>query len=190
MAFRHPMRGLGLRPGEVSDLPAIEEAIRSACVSWEVLELVEGRFGDHSRLAGLCCRYPSQCLVAYRRDRVIGCIAWRQDEFVGVLLAHVVMQEFQDLGIGTALVRGFVEHAREDGLRLLELRVPALLERAGRIYLREGFRETGRWIYLNRGDDTLRAAADDSARITHLEEARYRRGQTWCQYGRKFSGKG
>ena len=183
------MRGLGLRQAEVEDLPAIEATLRSAWSPSEVYDSFDV-YPALSDLPSLCREHLTECLVAHRADKVIGCIAWRQDEFVGVLFLHSVMREFQDLGIGTALVGGFLDRARDDGLRLLEIRIPETLERAARIYYRQGFRASARWIRLNRGCKTVRASADDSARIGHYERAGFSRGDIWCQYERMFSGKG
>ena len=184
------MRGLGLRQAEVEDLPAIEATLRSAWSPLEPNDSFDVHPGGLSDLPALCREHLSGCLVAHRAEKVIGCIAWRQDEFVGVLFLHLVMREFQDLGIGTALVGRFLDRARDDGLRLLEIRIPESLERAARIYHRQGFRLSGRWIRLNRGCKTVRASADDSDRIGHYEKAGFSRGDIWCQYERMFSGKG
>ena len=189
MAFRHPMQGLEMRPAASADLTWIKSNVRAACVSEDTSEFVAHRFGDLSQFLDLCECHLARCLVAHRQDRTAGCIAWRQDEFVGALLLHVVSPEFQDLGIGTALLAGFVDCAREAGLRVLETRIPESMARAGRLYTRQGFRKTQRWTRLRRGDTVLQVRSDDLKRLTRFEDEGFAALDVWCHYERILSGR-
>jgi len=71
---------------------------------------------------------------------------------VGIGLAPAA----RDRGIGTALMRHAVERARAAGCRKLRLFVIAGNDRAGHIYGKVGFRETGRYREEVRVDGQLR----------------------------------
>jgi|GEM_PF-1767113 GNAT superfamily N-acetyltransferase len=189
MAFRHPMQGLEMRPAASADLSWIESTIGTGSISEDVSEFLVDRYGTLSHLLDLCNSHLAQCLIGHRGGRTAGCIAWRQDEFVGALLVHIVSPEFQDLGIGTALLAGFVDGARESGLRVLETRIPESLERAGRLYTRQGFRRTVQWIRLGRGDAVVQVRSNDLKRIKSFEVEGFTALNVWCHYERILSGR-
>ncbi len=126
---------LTVRPAQISDrksLNGLLELIGLQCI----VELSSGRASIDVEHA----------LVAVQGDRVIGFVAWMQDEMQAVVVGLGVRDTHRRFGVATQLVNALTEHLREAGLRLLEVVVPG--DRAGAIAIFDsvGFRRMGRSV--------------------------------------------
>jgi RimJ/RimL family protein N-acetyltransferase len=61
---------------------------------------------------------------------------------VGVV-GIVIKKDFRELGIGTAMIRVLLEHAKKMGIKILTLTAYASNKRAIHVYEKVGFRQTG-----------------------------------------------
>lgn len=85
-----------------------------------------------------------QTLVAVQGDRVIGFVAWMQDEMQAVVVGLGVRDTHRHFGVATQLVNALTEHLREAGLRLLEVVMPGDRAGAMAVFDSVGFRRLGR----------------------------------------------
>ena len=85
-----------------------------------------------------------QTLVAVQGDRVIGFVAWMQDEMQAVVVGLGVRDTHRRFGVATQLVNALTEHLREAGLRLLEVVMPGDRVGAMAVFQSVGFKRLGR----------------------------------------------
>lgn len=112
-----------IRPARAADAPAVAEAMRTASratlrnrflVAFHGLPELELRQRLVVRSPGECC------LVATLGDRVIGGVRFvRTVDPAAAEFAITVHDDFQKLGLGTALMRRLIQIARERGIRRL-----------------------------------------------------------------------
>ena len=55
----------------------------------------------------------------------------------------VVLERYRDMGVGTAMMRGFIEGCRSSGVKTVVLHVNAANGRAEHVYAKAGYRKIG-----------------------------------------------
>lgn len=126
---------LTVRPAQDFDRNALNELVKTIGPQC-VVEFSDGRASID----------VEQTLVAVQGDRVIGFVAWLQDEMQAVVVGLGVRDTHRRFGVATQLVNALTEHLRESGLRLLEVVVSC--DRVGAMVVFEsvGFRRLGRSV--------------------------------------------
>jgi GNAT superfamily N-acetyltransferase len=145
-----------LRPAVASDAEHLARAVTDAFEGYRSIAPLGWAPPPHStqlqRVRGLLARDDFWCLVAERRDEVVGHMGFipvtaAVRAIADPALAHVVAlfvrPDCWGAGVATALHAAGVDAARARGFEAMRLFTPARQARARRFYEREGWAQAG-----------------------------------------------
>ena len=184
------LSGLIYRRADKADLRSIRSITAAVCETPEVYRFVSERFCSTGEGCDGYRPDVGRTLVAEQNGEVIGYLAWREDETVGVIDTHAVRPDRQGRGTGSGLLTALLGWFRAEGIRQIEATVAEGFLRARRIYEARGFREIGRSVRMARqanGEMEMTVVLDgETGMLEQRQREGYGQTAVWIHYEKRF----